>query len=1194
MLGSIEGRISMRTTLATAAILLCSVALAGPPEAGTPTDADLWIEALGALHDGRDESVLGAFGDGEESAAASAAILTGLLDHDDPRVCAAAAMLAARAGVGRHESLRARLETLRRDASPSVRASASLAVLVAPLEILAAAEEALASEAPWAIMRGADLLGRSGAAAGPWLALLLEHREHEEPRVRSAVWRALGRIGGEIVVAPFVDGAAEEKDPWVLDAMRRALVEIDPGLVLKIRGWQKIRVKARQSSLKDLIARLHSRDDRERERAADALARRDDPRIVPALRVRRFWERSYSPRIAVRAALAAHGDWSALRQIVERADDEHHRPQQYLKDLLDVTNRRDRAAWRKHVEELGEEGFRELCRRKRLPPDAEDANLEGFLETVAWFDGLGFPDLGKLPFVVLTRGGRPIRENWSSSGQVHGFLVSDDETEFTILKTDLTLDTSPKTGQWRIERHPADLDRFVREGLALMALDDSQSKFWGAHPFGEFRWVNQQRFRLFVLARACLARGLDRLAYVLWQIPARDGPEGWHAYPPWSLGEEIRLETASEVLRDWHESFASEDLTFSDLRATYRERVAPLVREHDLKAVEKTLVFLDEMVDLEGRALEPGGNPLDRARELVRRLPMLRCSADASWWRVFRSDIPDELPASELVDLGLDAAPALIDALDDRRPTRIVIHYRQDKGQYRSWLRILDVGEVCRIVLEDLLDGQSLSPAEGPRSDWKEAARRRLREVGDVKVRVETLISEVRKGGEKTRRAAGHLIRLDPARAAEVLPDIISGTTEYWVRSSLIQDLGLLRDPETLAYLHGLLESPSLETRLAASRALLRRGDRAGVESLLRECRETLIECYGPDESVVGRPSGPLDFLCGIREAEVLRRVRDAVEGLPIRIHLDFVGAIPVWRPETEEADRDRRAAHERVVESVLVTYLSDDGAAREAEEKADLSNAAAEKLARLRPERYRFEDEASSSRKRRLRAEMLNVWRVAHDLEPLPVPSFGRVEPLADDLIRPLIEAHRRATSRPARWLAALRIERAGPGALPAVRRAAASASDPTVVRRLTDLTRRLASTVRRAAPSKESLDVGPEAIAALERLVERPLTGRRLVALALTIQRAAPESAEEMLIRIVQDGTDSGVEVEVELRLSPRRKRGWDTDVSIGEFRTSSSAPYEEDLEHWREVADALDDALAHDSELRGEIQTVIKRRE
>jgi hypothetical protein len=174
--------------------------------------------------------------------------------------------------------------------------------------------------------------------------------------------------------------------------------------------------------------------------------------------------------------------------------------------------------------------------------------------------------------------------------------------------------------------------------------------------------------------------------------------------------------------------------------------------------------------------------------------------------------------ADRLIELGDAAVPALIELLDDARPTRSV-----------EWLQVLPLSRVAERILESMWQAGLLRwPRAG--EDRRQVARENQAKAREWLARWGTLgvwhAARSQEGEDHRRlRHAKALLRYDPVRARGVLPGLVA-TLGSRAQVDLLRALGDSADPAYAELHRGLLTSSDDDLAFEAALGLLRLGDR--------------------------------------------------------------------------------------------------------------------------------------------------------------------------------------------------------------------------------------------------------------------------------------------------------------------------------------------------------------------------------
>jgi hypothetical protein len=370
-----------------------------------------------------------------------------------------------------------------------------------------------------------------------------------------------------------------------------------------------------------------------------------------------------------------------------------------------------------------------LCVSAGLFAQAQSASLpskEDLAETTAWFDSMKWPDLAGKPFVEFTFGRWEYEEGKFADGpKRRGFLVAEDNTEFTLFSFDLeehesylALTRIPKSDpadppEIRITRRVVELDA-VADGLLtkLQRVRDQSDKWWMVRG----RKLSNHA-AVFIFARFCaragrkdLAKRLDAELLALDDSIWLDDPELSCS----SFRDGIESQIARALMWGAIEDCGDAKMTRLQMLAQF-ERILRDFPASQYHAQASGFAEMLRMMVAEDEAHELATRPFDtmseeeKVRELIFRLRDQRSlpeSPTGGWDK--------DSPAEQLVKLGHVAVPALIETLGDERLTRFCQPSMANAFDFDS---ICTVGQCAQRILGSI-SGRSLD-REGAVSWWK-------------------------------------------------------------------------------------------------------------------------------------------------------------------------------------------------------------------------------------------------------------------------------------------------------------------------------------------------------------------------------------------------------------------------------------------------------------------------------------------
>ncbi|MGE0192454.1 MAG: hypothetical protein AB7T63_10480 [Planctomycetota bacterium] len=689
--------------------------------------------------------------------------------------------------------------------------------------------------------------------------------------------------------------------------------------------------------------------------AAEALAGRADARVPAALKARLEVEEDFHARLALHYALARHGERSSVYPLVQSLERTGHLGSVYLGWLVGRFGKDhgwDRDGWKAWIDGVTDETWRGWQARRHLPWVASDADEAGLAEAVAWWDGLGYPDVGSLPFVLVQayiareelelveidlveNGVEPPPPPPPPPG-APAWLLEDDGVRFRLFTHGLERLSIPHgpPRDWprRGTYERVDVGAFVRDAIAdsprleagISSSDRSTgtppqdaglwtASYWGGagDPMRLAPYAPPDWFRAFPLAVACWKQGAKDAALALWSRLALERPRGTPA-PPWKALDYVREAMQEEEAKHLIEAFGDEELTTEDVLQLHRTFLARY-GAHD--AAEARLRVLERMVaeDMARRTeappLKDGTRSLaDEVDALVVRLREPGAAIDPTW-TLRRPDEPvPETAFSRLVDIGFAAVPRLLAALGDDTLTRSVIEHDSGKMQWEGWMHVERVADVALRALqrisarsfgEDVVRYPIVSGGRGSIVDegrvdevreHVEAWWRTCQEKGEAA----TLAELVGRGGREALESARLLVERHPEAAAAALIEGIPATTDPWARDRLVALLARAPGPETTEFLQReMLGCPTLRSRVAAARALYELDDPMALEAMTREWTQLAAAPTEPGRARGERISQDLiEFLATSGRGEAIRLLMHDVAALPVRVRLGIVDAM--------------------------------------------------------------------------------------------------------------------------------------------------------------------------------------------------------------------------------------------------------------------------------------------------------------
>ena len=500
-----------------------------------------------------------------------------------------------------------------------------------------------------------------------------------------------------------------------------------------------------------------------------------------------------------------------------------------------------------------------------------------------WFDKLGFPDVKGCKFVKIEPDQHWLNiPGFTGTFAREGFLLSEDSETFKILALDLfihTLDKNNPDMPWTsFAYRELDLEKYAEKCLKAPA-----GFFHGEHTSFEYPLL-QERTQVFVLAWTCWRNGHKKLAYDLCDqvldIEPRSNTGLMSMWDTWIHTLRRRKSLITALQRDighalmWRAVIAFGDPAIGrDELCEQFERIVKCCSksEHRKQAAEYARM-LRKMIKEDTAHVGPDHPAVDQMSqtELIADLVFhLRdqCGKQYAWpghFSVLNDFSNRKSPAEQLVDIGYDAAPQLVEALDDYSFSRSVGCWRPHFFNH-DVLRVNDCAlEVIEIIARRSFYGRSyvgyLSQDGRVANDYRDwGADTNVsseKKVAVIRKEIESwwhqlqtkgekqlLIDAARAGGRLVTGQAALLIEKYPAAAAEPLIEGARCCEEDYTRSRFIQLFGQLDGEKVESFLYEQMgEKTFPQSRVEAARVLYDRGKLDVIATILKAWEQLLID----------------------------------------------------------------------------------------------------------------------------------------------------------------------------------------------------------------------------------------------------------------------------------------------------------------------------------------------------------------
>jgi hypothetical protein len=804
-------------------------------------------------------------------------------------------------------------------------------------------------------------------------------------------------------------------------------------------------------------------------------------------------------------------------------------------------------------------------------------------EILDWFNALGFPDLSSAKLVRVatgtagSSGGRPLEKQFFPA-----FLLKTHGRSFTVFLLDLRTETFeqslPGTEELgRVGYEIIDLKAAVEKYLQTRAKPkEGEDSLFVGHEF----WGGIDSL---VVARACRQQGHGELARALLEESRKDFGRRFGGEEAKSFRQQLIDAVAQALLQRAVFGFADQDISRKDLLARFE-----LIIDHCPESENKGDVRpLNVCCWSLGRHTEPSRYYRDRLRAMVKEdeelsrrpkkaesemsrreliadlIQQLRDQRGQQWsWpgrcEIFNPQFPDRtrgvegMAADRLATIGLEAVPQLIDALDDKRFSRVV-------ESHHDSVYMLRVSDCARLVIERLA-GRTFADRSAP-----EEPDERDRWAVESKKRVVAWWAEFQRKGEKqmlveaTERgdsdsgASGKLLRQRyPEAALDALNKGIAAATDEWVQTFLTRMVGELGSAEALASLRRQLSAAALRRRVAAAKELHKLGYINGVQPMIEEWGRVIVDDRLPHDV-----EELIDFLALCGQPEALRALGKDLRRRPFDVRLAAVQAVGRLDRENYKVTPEAAAARDEFLIRAFddaercwhLSMLCDDKVMHEPR----LGDLAAHELAHLWKMPSAFDINAGPSVRQRQKMDLMNIWRTRQWLARLPLPGPKHVERAPESVGR-WLQALMNAANAGERREARLAIEELGSCALPAAAEllARTSANHPAHSE-LGICVSRLACVVRDVKLGKRSAVPDNDLRARIDSLRGKPLDAKALIDLYVAVLNPLPEGVRGIDVIVEREDDLSGISLDLTLVKGPRptvpKALPWSYEQSISD---------------------------------------------
>ncbi len=563
-------------------------------------------------------------------------------------------------------------------------------------------------------------------------------------------------------------------------------------------------------------------------------------------------------------------------------------------------------------------------------------------------DKLGLQSELKKPFVKV----REIYEGKPGAIQkVAGILKSETKTDFIIILPSLAPRRFPKVPDKkrgpRFDYQPADLAKWVKNTAAATnpnTLPDYKDTFFS---IDEYLYLD---YNFPSMAYICSQRGMTGETAFFIYYCKKNG-----ALRPYSVREALEMSDRAldEIMRQFEDLKQSRSDLLDKLKKT-----APTYQGYPgYNKFVKATATLQRMVR-EDESHTPNSDPI---KEKIWKLRDQE--VDMVWNRG---------ALEKLVEIGLPAVPALIDAIKDTSYTRS--QYQYSKGFYVDFQEDnnVRVGDAAYKAIKEIACREFNVRS---RQQGEQAARKWYAEVM-AKGEKAVLIKGVKAGGPYADRQARRLVKAYPDAAFAAIKEGLINAP-YYVRPNLLRAIKELKQPREIEFIQQImLHGGDIRTRISAAKLLATTNSDTVLEAMFKEWTNLSEE----DSVLVSRDL--VECFMAARSRKYLKKIQQDFRNRRVSERHDFIvmgdwSSSKDWKLGAPSLDPDWEIAMEDFLASELdddvrcgTVYLFHQG------HEPLLSELAASYLCNRFPHTYKFERAILDDDLKDLRAELLKIYR--------------------------------------------------------------------------------------------------------------------------------------------------------------------------------------------------------------------------
>lgn len=681
--------------------------------------------------------------------------------------------------------------------------------------------------------------------------------------------------------------------------------------------------------------------------------------------------------------------------------------------------------------------------RPSTPADQQTADF-------AWFAKLDYPDVkGARPALVATGSWEHHHDDPPKNTYRCGFVLRSDAKSFTVFFPNLTTEKFERTALGTPEHlrrdfepiEPAKFLEVYREHLRTARDIREQTFDW------QYRYIGL--FADTFVAAACYARlGDEKTAAELYQLAKRaHEADGRFAVPTPTFSERLRTELPEAAMLHALGALAdSITVTRAEAAAEFARLAKNFPKSKQAATARERAAILSRMAeeDREHAKRLKAGKPfaeLSREEQIAELIFQLRDQYGipgpmGDYDAVDMNAEKKDTPGHKLIEIGYDAVPQLIAALDDERLCRVA-HGRHVPDS------VLTVGN-CAYRIIWLIAGRSFweSPPDKPEETDRQRMEAWCAEVWH-KGEKQYLLDAVARGDDAGASLAQQLLAKYPQDALAALLAGAKRAADSDARSGLVHAIGQVPGDGPVQFLLSELASASTPSdRLCAARALHRRGRPEPIPAMIAELKKLPNEIDDPFLDDRFFRKALIAFLAESAQPDGIRAIGEFIPRRKLDDRMEI--ACIFGEPDVVLALKNGSSESRRAALRILLTLLDEterrygmtrgriDGGRTETDLHVWLF--AAEALHKLDAEKFPFDEDATEEDRERSRLLLRNIVRAELGLPAIPLPRPRAIRPVSDAVLQTLLAKYDTASDTERVGLTAKFVE-LGVGALPGVR---------------------------------------------------------------------------------------------------------------------------------------------------------------